>query len=75
MRESLILAGTGIVIGAAVAWGGARLIASQLYGLQPRDPATMLTAVGLLAAVAMAASAVPARRASRIDPMRALRHE
>jgi len=65
----------GVVVGLAAALGATRLIASQLFGLEPRDPVTMIAAAGLILAVAIAAALVPARRAARIEPMTALRHE
>src|SRR5205823_14926170 len=65
----------GLAIGAAFALAGARLIASQLYGVSARDPLTFVAIGGLLLAVALAASGIPALRAARIDPMSALRAE
>jgi len=55
--------------------GVARLLRSQLYGLAPYDPMTILFAVSLMTAVGLLASYLPARRAMRVDPMVALRHE
>jgi ABC-type lipoprotein release transport system permease subunit len=52
-----------------------RLVKSMLYGIQPWDPPTMLGGVVVLVAVALAASWIPARRAARVQPMDALRHE
>jgi len=75
LRESFLLVGGGMAMGIALAMAAARLIASQLYGLAPRDPATLAGAAVVIVAVTMVASFVPARRASRIDPMAALRHE
>ena len=63
----------GLVIGAVAAYGLAGLIANQLYGIGPRDPATFAVAGGLLAIVALAATLVPALRATRSDPLQALR--
>ena len=65
----------GLCAGIAGALAGARLIASQLYGVSARDPLTLAAIGGLLAAVAVVASVVPALRAARIDPMAALRTE
>jgi putative ABC transport system permease protein len=65
----------GVALGTAAALAGARLIASQLYGVSARDPATYLVIAGVLALVALAASGIPALRATRIDPMTALRTE
>jgi len=65
----------GIAIGSTAALFLARLIASLLYGVRPSDPFTLVTVALLLAAVAAAASFIPARRATRVDPMIALRYE
>ena len=75
MGSALRLAGTGVLIGLGAALIGARLLASQLYGVSARDPFTYAAICGLLAAVALVASWVPAFRATRIDPMAALRAE
>ncbi|HXJ90963.1 MAG TPA: ABC transporter permease [Candidatus Binatia bacterium] len=71
MRPVLV----GIVIGIAAALALARLIASMIYGVGPSDPLTLVTVALLLLAVAAAASFIPARRATRVDPMVALRYE
>jgi predicted permease len=73
MREAALLLAIGLVVGIALALAAAKTAGALLYGLQPSDPATYLLAVTLLAAVAAAASYLPARRASRVDPMIALR--
>ncbi len=75
LRETGWMVAGGLAIGAALAYGAARLIASQLYGLAPNDPVTAGIAVGALLLVALAAAYLPARRASRLDPMAALRQE
>jgi ABC-type antimicrobial peptide transport system permease subunit len=75
MRESLMLVGIGIAIGLLAALGVARLITFMLYGLAPHDPATIGVAVVLMLMVAGFAAYLPARRASRVDPMVALRYE
>ena len=75
LRESSSLAVFGIIIGLAAAFGLTRFVRSMLYGLEPTDPATFIPAAVLLLAIAVAAGYGPARRASRIDPMQALRHE
>jgi predicted permease len=75
IREVLLLLGIGLAIGvpAALALGG--YLSSQLFGLQPRDPAVAVTMVVLLATASIAAGFIPALRASRINPIGALRHE
>ena len=73
--QGLRLVAAGVVIGAAAASGLTRLIASFLFGVEASDPATFLAVPIVLTAVALAAVAVPARRASRIDPVLALRGE
>ena len=75
MRESMLLVGIGVIIGIAPALGVARLIASQLDGLQPHDPFTIFTAVLLMLGVAGFAGYLPAKRAAKVDPMIALRYE
>jgi ABC-type antimicrobial peptide transport system permease subunit len=69
------LAGAGIVAGVAVALVLTRLVKSMLYGIQPYDPLTLSAGVGLLLAVALVASWIPARRAAGVQPIQALRHE
>jgi len=75
LEQGLALTIAGIAIGCAAALAFARMIASRLYGVSATDPLSVLSAAALLAAVAIAASYIPARRAVRIDPMAALRHE
>jgi predicted permease len=75
MRDTLILAAIGIVIGAGVSLALARVINTLLYATSATDPLTFGVMVALLATVALVAGYLPARRASRIDPMRALRAE
>ncbi len=66
---------TGLAAGGGLAYAASRLITSQLYGVAPHDPLTLALAVGLLLLVAVSAAYLPARRASRLDPMVALRQE
>ncbi|HEV2387348.1 MAG TPA: hypothetical protein VGS20_08840 [Candidatus Acidoferrales bacterium] len=61
--------------GTAGALGATRLMSSELYGVSATDPPTFLAVAILLAVVTLAACYVPARRAMRVDPMAALRHE
>lgn len=75
LRESMLLVAIGIVIGIAVSLAAGRLVESQLFGLEPTDPATMLGAMVVMVAVSAAAGYWPARRAARVDPMVALRYE
>jgi len=75
LREASWLAVFGIVAGAGCALGVARFLASLLYGLKPNDPWTLAGAAVLLLATALAAGWAPAWRASRVQPMKALRHE
>jgi putative ABC transport system permease protein len=69
------LALIGVVVGIALALGVARLIAAFLYGVSPSDPITYASVAAVLIAVALLASFIPARRASKVDPMTALRYE
>lgn len=73
--QGLRLVAAGVVVGVAAASGLTRLIASFLFEVDASDPATFLTVPLVLTAVAVAAVAVPARRASRVDPVLALRGE
>jgi predicted permease len=75
LKESLLLVGTGLVVGIPAAWASAQLISNQLFGLKPTDPLTLLTAVTLMTLVAALAGYLPARRASRVNPLIALRYE
>jgi predicted permease len=74
LSESLVLILIGTTFGVAVALGSARLISSFLYGLTPTDPPTILFAVISMITVSLLATWLPARRASRIDPLVALRN-
>jgi len=65
----------GIALGVPFAFMSGRLASSLLYGLKPQDTATAVMATALLTLVALAATAIPAWRATRVDPMVALRHE
>jgi predicted permease len=75
IREVLMQGIVGIVIGVAGALAAARLIANRLYGIESTDPVTLAAAALTLLLCITMAGYVPARRASRIDPIRALRHE
>jgi len=70
-----LLAVIGIVIGLSVSWGVTRWLASQLYGVGVRDPLTFAVVAVLLLLVAAAASWIPGRRATKVDPTVALRSE
>jgi putative ABC transport system permease protein len=69
------MVGVGLVLGIAAALATARALSSLLFGLSAADPPTLVGAGGLLAAVALAACWLPARRATRVDPAMALRSE
>jgi ABC-type antimicrobial peptide transport system permease subunit len=75
MRETILLVMAGIALGVPVALGAARLIASQLFGLSPADPFTLMVAALVLVAVASLAGFLPARKASKVNPLTALRYE
>jgi predicted permease len=75
LRTGSALAVVGIAIGLAAAFAGARVLSSQLYGVEPIDALTMITAVLVLLPVALLASWIPARRATRVDPAITLRME
>ena len=75
VRESLAPVLIGVLIGTGAALAFARLTASMLYGVTPTDPASIVAAILIMVAVSLLASAIPARRATKVDPMVALRYE
>jgi len=75
MREVLLLLGIGLAVGVPAAIGLGRYVAAQLYGITANDPWIAGTTIALLVTVASAAGLIPANRASRIDPILALRFE
>ena len=75
LGEVSILIGIGLAIGLALTLAGSKAANSLLFGLKPRDPPTLTLAIFILAAIGLASSFWPARRASRLDPMAALRYE
>lgn len=75
MREVVMLVGIGLAVGLAGAWVLSRFVQSQLYGITANDPMTAIFATLLLACAGAAAGFLPARRATRVNPVRALRYE
>ncbi len=75
LRQGLVLAGIGVVVGMLLAAIAAPTISSLLYGVRALDPVVFLTVPLFLLAMALLASYIPAHRATRVDPMIALRHE
>ena len=75
IRQAVLLVSAGIGIGVLVALGVSRLLASLLLGVTSYDPLTFASVSGLMMAVALVACYIPARRATKVDPLRALRHE
>jgi predicted permease len=75
LRDALVMAAAGIVVGVPLARWLARFVATQLYGVKPTDPATLAAACTVLAGVSLLAAAIPAWKASRVDPVIALRCE
>jgi predicted permease len=75
MKQGFWLTAIGVIVGLSAALGLTRLMASLLFGVQPTDVATFVTVSALLAVVALVASFIPARRATQVDPMKALRYE
>ncbi|MCA1586509.1 MAG: hypothetical protein LC791_17625 [Acidobacteria bacterium] len=75
LREVALLTVIGIVIGIPASLGLSRLVESQLFGISPTDPVTILAAATILALVGLVAGWLPARRAAGVEPVRALRYE
>ncbi|MBI3280366.1 MAG: FtsX-like permease family protein [Acidobacteria bacterium] len=75
LRETLSLTAAGVALGLPAAWLSLRVVSSQLFGLSAHDPATILAATLVMTAAAVLAGYLPARRATRIDPIEALRYE
>ena len=75
MREAGWMLAVGVAIGAALSLASGRAAESLLFGIKPDDPLTLATAAGLLAIIGALASFLPAHRASRLDPMAALRSD
>jgi predicted permease len=75
LREAALLLAAGLGIGTGLALWAGRAASAMLFGLKANDPVTFAGAIGLLAVVALIASYAPARRASRLEPMQALREE
>ena len=73
LREGLLMAAAGIAAGLVAALAGGRLLGGLLYGVEATDPLTFVVVPLLLAGVALLASYLPARRATRVDPTTALR--
>jgi putative ABC transport system permease protein len=75
LGEVAVLIAIGLLVGIGLTLAGSKAASSMLFGLKPRDPLTLTAALLILAAIGFAASFLPARRASRLDPMAALRYE
>ena len=75
LKEGLLLAGIGVAVGLAGAFALMRLLGKLLYDIAPNDPLTLVGSSLVLVAVAAAACYVPARRATQVDPIVALRYE
>jgi ABC-type antimicrobial peptide transport system permease subunit len=75
LKETLLLVIAGLAVGIPLALGAASLVSKQLFGMKPTDPLTLVVAAGVLTVVAVLAGYLPARRASKVDPLLALRYE
>lgn len=75
LRQGLTVVGVGLAAGLALAFAGTRVVGGLIVGIKPTDPLTFAVVLGVLAAIAVFACWVPARRATRIDPLVALRYE
>jgi ABC-type antimicrobial peptide transport system permease subunit len=75
MRDVAIIVAAGVVVGALISLAATRLIATFLFGLGAHDPLTLGAAIALLSGLACVAGFLPARRATKVDPMAALRYD
>jgi putative ABC transport system permease protein len=75
LKMGLRLIGLGVIAGVGLSFGVTRLIASQIWGVSPHDPVTLCGVVAVVTIAGLAACYFPARRATRVDPMVALRYE
>ena len=75
LKDALVLLGIGLALGLPLTYAVTRLIREQLFGLSPTDPAAFAVAIGVVAGMTVLASWLPALRASKVDPMVALRCE
>ena len=74
MGQAILLATLGVGVGLIGAWAATRLLKKLLFGVSTTDPTTFIAVSALLAAAALAACCIPARRATRVDPLTALRY-
>jgi putative ABC transport system permease protein len=75
MKETVLLVAVGVTVGLTAALASTRMVSTLLFGLTPNDPLTIIVATLLMIGVAALAGYLPARRASRVDPLAALRCE
>jgi ABC-type antimicrobial peptide transport system permease subunit len=73
VRQGLVMAGIGLALGIPASLAATRVLQTMVFGVTPHDPVTFVLVAGLLGVVAVVASYIPARRATRIDPLEALR--
>jgi ABC-type antimicrobial peptide transport system permease subunit len=75
LKEALLMIAAGLAVGVPTSLAAARMARSLLFGIRPEEPPVLFLGVATLLAIGLAAALIPARRAARIDPMRALRVE
>jgi ABC-type antimicrobial peptide transport system permease subunit len=75
MRDAMRMLALGTVVGLPAAWAASRLVSSMLFGLATNDPTTSVLAIAMLVLTGLLAAYLPARRATKVDPLVALRCE